>query len=72
LTIDYIPDKLCLESKSLKLYLFSYRNIGIFYETAVNRIADDIIKACRPRRLKITGKFNARGGIGISVSVEYP
>lgn len=72
LTIDYIPHKLCLESKALKFYLFSYRNIGAFHEASVNRILEDIIKACRPRRLKVNGKFNPRGGISITVSAEYP
>lgn len=72
ITIDYIPDKRCLESKSLKIYLFAYRNIGSFHEASVNRIGEDIVKACRPRRLRATGKFNARGGIAITVSAEYP
>lgn len=72
ITIDYIPAKLCIESKSLKFYLFAYRNIGTFHEEAVNRILGDIVKACRPRRLRVVGKFNPRGGISITVSVEYP
>lgn len=72
ITIDYIPDKVCLESKALKFYLFSYRNIGTFHEASVNRILEDIIKACCPRRLKVNGKFNPRGGISITVSAEYP
>jgi 7-cyano-7-deazaguanine reductase len=72
ITIDYVPDKLCLESKALKFYLYSYRNIGAFHEESVNRILDDIVKACHPRRLKMIGKFNPRGGIAITVSVEYP
>jgi len=72
ITIDYVPDKLCLESKALKFYLYSYRNIGAFHEESVNHILDDIVKACHPRRLKVIGKFNPRGGIAISVSAEYP
>lgn len=72
ITIDYIPDKLCLESKSLKLYLYSFRNSGVFHEEAVNRIMDDIVKACRPRRIKVVGRFNPRGGIAITVSAHYP
>ncbi|MDO9543180.1 MAG: preQ(1) synthase [Kiritimatiellia bacterium] len=72
ITIDYIPDKLCLESKALKFYLLSYRNVGMFHEASVNRILEDIIKTCRPRRLKVNGKFNPRGGISIAVSAEYP
>jgi len=72
ITIDYVPDQHCLESKALKFYLFAYRNIGTFHEAAVNRILEDIIKACRPRRLRVSGKFNPRGGIAITVSAEYP
>jgi len=72
ITIDYVPDKLCLESKALKFHLYSYRNIGAFHEEVVNCIVDDIVMACHPRRLKVIGKFNPRGGIGITVSAEYP
>lgn len=72
ITIDYIPDKLCLESKALKFYLFSYRNVRVFHEAAVNRMLEDIIQTCHPRRLKMNGKFNPRGGIAITVNVEYP
>ena len=70
--IEYVPDRLCIESKSLKLYLFSYRNHGIFYEAAVNRILDDIVKACKPRFATVTGSFTARGGIAITVEATYP
>jgi len=72
LTIRYVPRKLCLESKSLKLYLFSYRNTGTFHEAAVNRILDDIVRAIRPRRLSVHGVFNPRGGIAITVEATYP
>ncbi len=72
ITIDYIPGRRCLESKSLKLYLFSFRNYGIFHEAAVNRILDDLLQACRPRQARVLGKFNVRGGISISVTAEYP
>lgn len=61
--IDYVPDRLCLELKSLKLYLWSFRNDGIFYERAVNRILDDLAAACTPRWMEVTGDFNIRGGI---------
>jgi 7-cyano-7-deazaguanine reductase len=61
--IAYVPDQLCLELKSLKLYLWSFRNDGIFYERAVNRILDDLSRACRPRWMEVTGDFNIRGGI---------
>jgi len=61
--ITYVPDKRCLELKSLKLYLWSYRNDGVFYERAVNRILDDLSKACKPRWMEVVGDFNVRGGI---------
>jgi len=71
ITIDYIPDKYCLELKSFKEYLVSYRNVGIFHEHAVNKIFDDFIKATRPRYARIVGEFNIRGGIKTVVSREY-
>ncbi len=72
LTITYVPDERCLELKSLKLYIVAYRNVGIFYENAVNRILDDCVAACRPKRMTITGRFSSRGGISSIVSVSYP
>lgn len=71
ITIQYIPDKKCLEAKSLKLYLFSYRNIGIFNEDVVNKILDDIVKACCPREAEVIGEFYPRGGIYITVEASY-
>jgi 7-cyano-7-deazaguanine reductase len=71
IVVDYIPGKRCIESKSLKLYLGSFRDQGAFAEAIVNRICDDLAKACRPRRLVVTGEFNARGGITIRVVAEY-
>ncbi len=61
--ISYVPDELCLELKSLKLYLWSFRNDGIFYERAVNHILDDLMLVTRPRRMEVIGDFNVRGGI---------
>ena len=61
--ITYIPDDVCLELKSLKLYLWSFRNDGIFYERAVNRILDDLSQAAKPRWMEVVGDFNVRGGI---------
>jgi 7-cyano-7-deazaguanine reductase len=61
--ITYTPDQMCLELKSLKLYLWSFRNEGVFYERAVNRILDDLSGACKPRAMEVTGDFNVRGGI---------
>ena len=72
LTIRYVPDDLCLELKSLKLYIVAYRNVGIFYENAVNRILDDCVAACRPKRMTVTGKFSSRGGIASVVEARYP
>ena len=69
--IKYVPDKKCLEAKSLKLYLFSYRNTEIFNEDAVNKILDDIAEACRPRKAEVTGEFYPRGGICLTVEASY-
>ena len=71
ITISYVPDKLCVELKSLKLYLWSYRNEGGFHEKVVNQICDDLISACNPRKMKIVGDFNVRGGIHTTVTVDY-
>lgn len=67
ITIDYVPDTKCLESKSLKLYLFSFRNHGAFHEEVVNTILDDIVRSVQPRSITVTGNFNPRGGISITV-----
>lgn len=69
--IQYIPDKQCIELKSLKLYLWSYRNEGGFHEKVVNQILDDLVAACKPRKMRVVGDFNVRGGIHTSVAVEY-
>jgi 7-cyano-7-deazaguanine reductase len=70
--IDYVPDQLCVELKSLKLYLWSFRQEGHFHEEVSNLIADNLIKLLKPRSLKLVGKFNVRGGIATTVTVEYP
>ena len=69
--IRYVPDQLCIELKALKYYLVAYRNQGIFYEAATNRILDDLVAACQPRRMTVTGDFTARGGITTQVTAEY-
>jgi len=69
--IRYIPDKLCIELKSFKLYLYYYRNIGIFHENLTNRILDDFVCTCKPRWAQITCTFNIRGGIKTTVTREY-
>ena len=71
ITIDYIPDRSCLELKALKLYFQAFRNQGIFYEAVVNRILDDLVAACAPRTLTVIGNFNVRGGFSSVVTAEY-
>jgi len=71
ITIRYIPDKLCAELKSLKHYILAYRDLGIFYENAVNRILKDFVDACEPRWVKVRGEFNPRGGIRSVIEAEY-
>lgn len=71
ITIEYVPDKICIELKSLKLYLNSYRNDGIFYESVTNRILDDLVNVCKPRYMLITAEFNVRGGISSIIEAEY-
>ncbi len=70
--ILYVPDKRCLELKSLKEYIAAYRNIGIFYENAVNRILEDLVSACRPVRMTVRGEFTPRGGLRSLVEARYP
>ena len=72
LTLRYVPDQLCIETKSLKYYLASFRNTRSFNEAIVNRILDDIVAACRPRRALVHGRFAPRGGISVVVDAEYP
>jgi len=72
ITIKYVPDKLCVELKSLKYYIIGYRDLGIFYENIVNKILNDIVSACRPKRASVTGQFNARGGMTATIEARYP
>ena len=72
ITIRYMPDKRCLELKSLKEYLLTYRNLGIFQENIVNRILEDVVRAARPVWAEVKGDFNARGGIGTTVIARWP
>lgn len=69
--IRYVPGELCIELKSLKLYLWSFRQEGAFHEEVINRILDDLVRACRPRSMTIVGDFNVRGGIHTTVTAEY-
>jgi 7-cyano-7-deazaguanine reductase len=72
ITVHYMPDRECLELKSLKIYIHAYRNIGIFYENSVNRILNDIATACHPVWAKVTGTFAARGGLRSVIEARYP
>jgi len=71
LVLEYVPDRLCVELKSLKLYVWSYRGVGAFHEAVTNRILDDLARATRPRYLRLEAKFNVRGGIHTSVVAEH-
>lgn len=71
ITIVYVPDELCIELKSLKLYIHSFRNVGEFHEHVTNRILDDIVETCKPLRAAVTGDFNVRGGIKTTVRANY-
>ena len=68
--LEYVPDELCVELKALKLYLWSFRDRGAFHEAVTNQISDDLVRACAPRFLRLSGKFNVRGGIYTTVVVE--
>lgn len=71
ITIRYIPDQWCVELKSLKMYVLAYRNLGIFYENAVNRILKDFVSASKPVRAVVTGEFNVRGGMKSAIEAVY-
>lgn len=71
LTLEYVPERLCVELKSLKLYVWSFRDQGAFHEAVTNRILEDLVKATRPRFMRVTAKFNVRGGIHTSVVAEH-
>ena len=70
--INYIPDKHIVELKSLKLYILGFRNMGIFHETVTNQILDDFRDACKPKKIKVVGRFNPRGGISTCVTARWP
>jgi|SRR3954469_16055550 7-cyano-7-deazaguanine reductase len=69
--IRYIPDRLCLELKSVKLYLWSFRDTGAFHEAVINQILDDLVEACRPRDMTVLGDFNIRGGIHTTITATH-
>ena len=71
IVISYTPDKLCLELKSLKMYELAYRNLGIFYENVVNKMMRDIVAACEPKRITVTGEFTPRGGIQSKITASW-
>lgn len=68
--IRYIPDQLCIETKSLKLYFFAFRNFGSFMETITNKILEDLTFVCKPKHMQVIGKFNPRGGVVLNVTAE--
>ena len=71
ITLRYVPDRLCLELKSLKMYMLAYRNLGIFQENAVNRFLQDVVKACKPIAATVTGEFTPRGGVYTKIAASY-
>ena len=71
LVLDYVPDKLCVELKSLKLYIWSFRNQGVFHEAVTNRILDDLVAATKPRYMRLTARFYVRGGIFTTVVAQH-
>ena len=71
LLLDYVPDRRCIELKSLKLYVWSYRDLGTFHEAVTNRILDDLARATRPRYMRLEARFNVRGGIFTTVVAEH-
>jgi 7-cyano-7-deazaguanine reductase len=71
ITIRYVPSRVCVELKSLKIYIQAYRNLGIFYENAVNRILNDLVAACKPVWATVTGEFNVRGGMRSVIEARY-
>ncbi len=72
IAIEYEPDQLCLELKSLKNYINAYRTLGIFYENAVNRILKDLVQACKPKWAMVRGEFNVRGGMKSVIEARHP
>jgi len=72
IVVVYAPDRLCIELKSLKLYLWAFRDEGHYFEQVTNRILDDLVQACRPRWMTVIGRFNVRGGIGTTVVARHP
>ncbi len=72
IVIRYVPGPKCVELKSLKLYFWSYRDEGIFYEAVTNKILDDLVAACDPVEMTVIGKFNVRGGIAHEITATYP
>lgn len=71
ITLNYVPDKKCLELKALKYYFLEYRNQGIFYEAVINKILDDLVEVCQPRSMEVIGEFSVRGGMYSVVKVTH-
>jgi 7-cyano-7-deazaguanine reductase len=71
ITVNYVPDKICVELKALKMYYLQYRNYGAFYESVINMILDDLVKVCKPRSMEVIGEFSTRGGLNSTVIATY-
>lgn len=71
ITVSYVPNDKIIELKSLKYYLLQYRNVGIFYEHATNRILDDLVEVLKPRKMEVRGEFSARGGLTATITADY-
>jgi 7-cyano-7-deazaguanine reductase len=71
ITLDYVPDQLCVELKSLKYYYYGFRQQGIFYEAVTNKILDDLVELCKPRQMTVIGEFAVRGGIASTITATY-
>lgn len=71
MTLEYVPDKLCMELKSIKLYIWSYRDQGAFHEAVTNQILSDFVRACAPRFMRLTAEFNVRGGLYTTIVAEH-
>ncbi|MDX2426831.1 MAG: preQ(1) synthase [Cycloclasticus sp.] len=71
LSLEYVPDNSCIELKAFKLYVWSYRDKGAFHEAVTNQVLDDLVKACEPRFMRLSAKFNVRGGVYTTVVAEY-
>ena len=71
ITVEYVPDKLCIELRSLKYYLLSYRQVGMYYEHVVNRVLEDLVKVCKPKRMTVAANYTPRGGLKTKATASF-